>query len=120
MFINEKDNYNIPTYYLGTAESQRGIELLNSLNTYKAGLKNQLQKLLFTNNDVLENLGDFGIKTELKSEITGGYDMKWNEGMFNQQVVVGTLSLLSSLQNEVLNAEFKCLKTISLKDNKME
>lgn len=116
-YISAKDNYDIPSHYLGTANSERGFELLNSLNLYRAELKNQMKRLPFADEDLMEGLGDLGIKTELRPEMTDGYNMAWNEGLFNQQVIVGTLSLLSGIQSEVLNAEFKCLKTISINDH---
>ena len=60
---------------------------------------------------VMEQMGDFGIQTDLNPQMME--DMStWQEGMFYQQVVSGTLTLLTGIQNEVLNAEFKCLKTI--------
>ncbi len=118
-YINAKDNYDIPTHFIGTAKSKTGIELFTRLNNFKIVLKGQMLKLPFENKDLVESLGDFGINTSLKPEMTEGYDLTWNEGMFNQQILVGTLSLLSSIQNEILNAEFKCLKSISMNENKI-
>jgi hypothetical protein len=111
--INAKDNYDISTHYLGTAESQAGIELFNNLNALKTELKKQMEKLPLANKATIEGLGDFGIKTELNPAMAD-YEMEWNQEMFHSQIVVGALSLLTGLQNEVLNAEFKCLKVISL------
>jgi hypothetical protein len=116
--INSKDNYDIPTHYLGSSESAKGVELWNKLNDYKIRLKDQLKSIPFVSQDVIDRLGDFGIKTELKPEMTDGYQMNWNEGMFSQQTIVGTLALLSAIQTEVLNAEFKCLKVISMHGRK--
>ncbi len=113
---NALDNYDIPTNYLGTSQSEKGIDLWQSLNRHKMILSEQLNKISFENPDIIKSMGDFGIKTDLKPEMKGENESRnevsWNEGMFNLQPMAGALALLSGIQNEVLSAEFKTLTTI--------
>ncbi len=112
--INQKDNYDVPSHILCSGSRGLGQELLEKLIAHKKRLKEQLNRLPLENKEeTIESYADFGINTEANySEMTDGLD-SWTDAMFYQQTIVGSLSLLSSIQNEVLNAEFKCLKVIS-------
>jgi hypothetical protein len=103
------DNYDAPTYYLGDYESKKGKELLNKIKAFNVEMTKQMKVISGDS----EN-GNFGIDISVKPQMTSGYDMQWNEAMFYNQTVAGTMAILSSLQNQALNAEFKCLSTISL------
>ena len=72
-----------------------GGELLVNLSAYRSELKNELQKLPI-DKAIIEELGDFGIKTELerRMEEEPDFALEW--------------TVLTGTQNEVLNAEFKC------------
>ncbi len=112
--INAKDNYDIPTLYLGLSERCVGQELFERLNDHKVMLKQEMEQIPIENESLINELGDFGIKTELKQDILDGHKMKWNQTMFGNQTIVATLAILTSIQTEVLNAEFKCLKIVSM------
>jgi hypothetical protein len=91
-----------------------GGELLGNLSAYRSELKNELQKLPI-DKAIIEELGDFGIKTEQERRMMEEPDLHWNGQLFDHQVIACALALLTGTQNEVLNAEFKCLKLISTK-----
>jgi len=111
--ISSKDNYDIPTHYMcGNEPASRGRELYDRLVNFKKSLIKEMENLPLKNKEeVIGNLGDLGIKTELNPEMMENME-NWQEGMFYQQTISGTLAILSGIQNEILNAEFKCLKTI--------
>lgn len=115
-FINSPDEIEGSTFFLGSG-SEMGTELLSNLVSYNQEIKNQLAKLSI-DKQILENQQGFGVQTELNPRMTEMNEMSWNGGMFDHQVIVGTLALLSSTQNDVLNAEFNCLKLISINEGK--
>lgn len=104
------DNYDAPSYYLGDYNSVQGKELFDKINAFNGALIKQMENI----SNVGEKELNLGIDTSVKPQMTGGYDMQWNESMFYTQTVAGTMAILSSLQNQALNAEFKCLSSISM------
>jgi hypothetical protein len=85
------DNYDIPTYYMGKS----GPELWENLYTYKRQCAEELKNLNVNN-----------------QEIMSGLESRINQGDFYQQTVAGALALLTGVQNDILNNEFKCLSAI--------
>ncbi len=108
-YINAKDNYDVPTRYIGDYDSKRGIELHESIVKYNAFIKESLSKVAVNDTNIVF------INLIVRPEMTSGYEMKWNEAMFYSQTMAGTLALLSSLQTQSLNAEFKALTLIIVK-----
>ena len=109
--IGGLDNYDIPTHLM-CGPNGKGRELFERLNRLKMELTGQMKKLPVDEKEqMLKDLGDLGIKTDLRPELMEEFDT-WEDAMFYHQVVAGTLSNLSSIQNEIKNAEFECLMTI--------
>ena len=102
--ISAKDNYDRPTHML-CGEHGIGRELFEQLNNYNYEIREEMKK--FPPN------GAVGINMALNPELMEEFD-NWQDGMFEGQTIAGTLALLSSLQNDVLNSEFKSLKTIRM------
>lgn len=111
--IQAKDNYDIPTHFIGNSGSIEGENLWNKLNLLKKTITEEIHNLPIENKkEVIDSLGDFGIETELNPIMNEGMNT-WQERMFYNTPIVGTLALLSGIQNEILNAEFKALTLIS-------
>lgn len=108
--IMAKDNYDAPTYYLGDYDSKKGKELVSKIKAFNIEIEKQMKAV---NGD--SESAAYGIDISVNPQMAGGYDMQWNEAMFYNQTVVGTMAILSSLQNQALNVEFKCLSNISMK-----
>jgi hypothetical protein len=112
--LNSLDNYDVPTYLLGSADSKIGIALYDSLTNFKIKLRNEMSKISMANTHENFKSADFGINTEIDEKLTEGHNLTWNESLFLHQTLAVSLCTLTSLQNEVLNAEFICLKSISI------
>jgi hypothetical protein len=111
--INSKDNYDIPTHMIGDEHSEMGIELYSKLLVFKKDMAEELKQLPFADKEkLISSLGDFGVNTEMNNTDFDQTYNTWQEYMFNQKTLAGTLCLLSSIQNELLNAEFTSLNLI--------
>lgn len=112
--MSSLDNYDIPTHFLCQG-GQRGEQLVSKLMQYKKSMIEEMKALPFENKEqIVERLGDLGVKTELKPQLMEEFQT-WEDGMFYQQTIAGTLAILTSVETEVLNAEFRCLKIIKKK-----
>jgi hypothetical protein len=109
--ISGMDNYDISTHFLGASYSTAGDDLWTSLNRYSKTLQEEL-KLLKLDNVKKEEIDALKIQTEPRLEVLDGYDLSWNQAMFQHQTVVATLAILSSIQTEILDAEFKALQML--------
>jgi hypothetical protein len=90
----------------------KGAQLSEKLHIFKKSIEEELNGLPFENKkEIIAQLGDFAVKTELNEELMYHFDT-WEDGMFYGQTISSSLGLLTGVQNEVLNAEFKCLKAI--------
>lgn len=111
--INSLDNYDIPTHFL-SGEQGKGRELYEKLNLFNKELEEKMKAFL-TEDQLLQNKRKFIVNTDLRPQLLHGLD-SWEDGLFYHQVLIGSLAILSSLETEVLNAEFYCLKTIKAKN----
>lgn len=111
-YIGAMDESNVSSYLLGEG-SEMGQELYRNLHMYTQELKSELQRLKLEE-QVVDEITK-GIKLEISDEmrimLLNGNE-SWNDFMFYHQTIVASLALLSGIQNEVLNAEFKSLNTI--------
>ncbi|MCW3084512.1 MAG: gliding motility-associated protein GldL [Bacteroidetes bacterium] len=113
--INSLDNYDIPSHILGNAESHEGIELHDQLVNYKKEILEKISTLSFADKEkMIADLGDLGISTEARN-MPEGYEGfgTWQENMFYENTLASALATLSSLQNQVLNAEFTTLGAVA-------
>lgn len=111
--INSLDNYDIPSYFLGNQNSEGADHLLKSLNELREKIKSELNRLPLVSKDSLINdLGDLGIKTDPDNRMSYKENTTWQEEMFYHTPIAGTLAILTSLQNQVLSAEFRMLSII--------
>jgi hypothetical protein len=109
--ISQMDNNDASTLFLGTSYSGAGDELWGSLNLYSKTLQEELRSL-HLNNVKPDEINSLKINTEPRAEVLDGYDLSWKEAMFQHQTVVATLAILSSIQTEILDAEFKALQML--------
>lgn len=115
--INSIDNYDIPTFMLGSADSQKGNALYDSLFKYNNNLKKEMSKLSLVRTNESLDISNFEIDLSVNEKLTEGYRMNWNMSLFLHQTLAASLCTLTSLQNDVLNAEFNCLRSISNNTN---
>lgn len=109
--IHGKDFYDVPSYMLGMPNSEKGKKLHTELIRYNNVLEEAYNSL--PKNVLTVDLTNLGINTELNPEMMSQYTT-WHEGMFNDVPMVATLALLTGIQNEVLNAEFMFLSTVTI------
>lgn len=112
--IQSKDNYDIPTSFLAREGSEEAEELITQLNSLRENILSEINKLPIKNKEsVISDLGNLGISTEPDPNMTYREHGTWQEEMFYLTPLVGTLAVLTSIQTQVLNAEFKALTVIS-------
>lgn len=110
--INSKDNYDVPSYLLGSAESELGSRLAKNIDYYNTNIEN-----ILTESNILN--GQYG-EEELQSKIESlkikvldsernGITECWQTETFYGTPLLGTLAVLTGLQNKVLNIEFNSL-----------
>ncbi len=104
--INSLDNYDIPTYMMvGSGDSDRNslaMELKGKLNLYKTAVSE-----IVTTTGVKFSLIELDIETEVPAKVPdyNRTNESWEMFNFYNVPLAGTLAILSSIQNEVLNAE---------------
>lgn len=112
-YIISKEDSNVSSYYLGEG-SEMGQELYRNLYLYTQELKGELQHLKLDTESIDEVTKGIKIEVseEMKMMMLGGSE-NWSGLLFDHQVIVASLALLSGIQNEILNAEFKSLRSIT-------
>jgi hypothetical protein len=113
-YLVAKDNYDAPSHMLAGYGQSTGDELLKKLNSYRDLVSSELKVLPAKDSTANFPVPDLGIDTSVREELSQGYTMKWNEAVFDSQPAAAALAILSAVQNQLLNAEFKSLSTISM------
>lgn len=110
--INSKDNYDVPSYLLGTAESELGSRLAENIDRFNSSIAYILSEENLLNNRFSKEELDAKIeslKIDVSHEESNGMMECWQTETFYGTPLIGTLAILTGLQNKVLTVEFKTL-----------
>ncbi|MBI2268957.1 MAG: hypothetical protein HYU69_01215 [Bacteroidetes bacterium] len=108
------DNYDIPTHFLGQAESSNGRDLYESLNNYNQQIIAILTELKMEKAEQkLLSFNGLDLKIKDNMNIDESSTTTWHESMFYMTPLSGAVTLLTSIQSQVLNIETRALLIIN-------
>jgi len=111
-FLGSLDNTDIPTQMFGSPYSADGEELLNHINLYNKEIK-ELLRAIQPQNESRDEIATLGINVNYNQYTLDNEIPTWHEAMFYQVPVAGALAILTSIQTQALNTEFKAITIVT-------